>query len=258
MAHGMFKPPLGRRRALGLAAALPTLLATQAGAEWLRDEVVLYADPALRPTFAVLAARFRAAAGIRVRIFCAPARQMLALLAHGTQDDLLITETAPLAEAKAAGLVGPARTLWRNRLVLAAAGPAAPPLPLDPSRLHAALAGGRLAAPDPSDASPLDGPALLRQLGLTDLPLLGAADTEDAAAALKRGEAAAALCHASQVAADPGLRVLMRIPDAAYDPIDYAIALSHHAWSRNQERLTAWLTHEAAPMMQPLGLEVLA
>jgi hypothetical protein len=88
--------------------------------------------------------------------------------------------------------------------------------------------------------------------------LLGAADTEDAVATLQRGEVALALCHTSQVVGAPDLRVAMRVPDDAYDPIEYAAALSHAAWSRYQDPFMAWLAADAARAAPALGLEVLA
>lgn len=252
---------VGRRGVMGAAGAL-TLLPAIARAEWLRDEIVVYADPALRPVMAALGAQFRTARGIRVRTFCAAPGQMLGLLAHGTQDDVLITQTGPMTEAAKRGLIsGAPRTLWRNRLVFAARGDGPRDAAFDAGALAAALADGRLALPDPSDACTIDGPALLTKLNATDKltgRVLGAADTEDAVATLQRGEAALALCHASQVATAPGLRVAMRVPDDAYAPIDYAAALSHAAWSRYQDPFMAWLATDAAHAVPALGLEVLA
>lgn len=223
-----------------------------ARAEWLRDEIVVYAEPPLRGVLAAMAAGFRAA---RVRTFCAAPGQMLALLAHNTQDDILIAQSAAMAQAAASSLTtAPGHALWRNRLVFAAAGAGPAPADFTP----AALAGARLALPDPSDASTVDGPGLLKTLNAAAAGTLGAFNTEDAVAALKRGDASLALCHASEVAADPALRLAMRVPDAAYAPITYAAALSAHAWSRYQDPFLAYLAGPAAATARGLGLEVLA
>jgi hypothetical protein len=163
--------------------------------------------------------------------------------------------------AAQAGLVsGPRARLWRNRLVFAArgAGPAA--RDFDVAALTGAVGSGRLAVPDPTDASTIDGPALLHRLGVGDAlanRVLGAADSEDAVATLRRGEASVALCHASEVGADPGLRVLMRIPDDSSGPIIYEAALSHAAWSRYNAPFMAFLSAGAAPEAARHGLEVL-
>ncbi len=244
--------------AAGLLAALPSV----SRAEWLRDEIVVYADPALRPPLAALAATFRASTGVRVRIFCAQPAQMVGLLAHGTQDDILITQQAAMAQAAQTGLLsGAPKKLWRNRLVFAAAAPGPTAAAFDGPALLTALAGGKLALPDPSDASTVDGPALLARLGVAaglSGKTLGAADSEDAVATLKRGEAAVALCHSSETITDPSLRVLMPVPDDAYDPIIYDIALSAHAWSRYQDKFIAAVTGDATHAATFLGLEILA
>jgi ABC-type molybdate transport system substrate-binding protein len=252
---------IGRRGILGAAGAL-ALLPGGARAEWLRDEIVAYADPELRPVMSALGARFRATRGVRVRTFCAAPGQMLGLLAHGTQDDVLITQTGPMAEAAQRALVqGSPRKLWRNRLVFAARGDGAREAVFDAGGLAASLGEGRLALPDASDACTVDGPALLIKLTLGEKlsgRVLGVADTEDAVATLRRGEAVLALCHASEVAGAPDLRVAMPVPDDAYDPIEYAAALSHGGWSRYQDPFLAWLAADAMRAVPQLGLEALA
>jgi len=244
---------LTRRAALLAPCVLAPCLAH---AEWLRDDIVVYAEPPLRPVIAAMAAGFGRS---RVRIFCAAPGQMLALLGHGTQDDILIAQSGAMNRAVIAGLTtAPGRKLWRNRLVFAAAAPGPPGTDFNPAALRAALAGGRLALPDPSDATTIDGPALLQNLHVTGTRTLGAFSTADAVGALKRGEATLALCHISEAATDPTLRVAMRVPDAAYDPITYAAALSAKAWSRYQEPFLAYLAGPAADTARSLGLELLA
>jgi len=249
---------IGRRRVM-LAAAMLGATPLAARSEWLRDEVVVYADPPLRRVVGAIGARFVQAQ--RVRCFCAAPLQMVALLAHGTQDDVLVTQSAAMAAAAQGGLVsGPRARLWRNRLVFAASGAGPAARDFDAAALRAAVGGGRLALPDPSDASTVDGPALLHRLGVADglaARVLGAADSEDAVASLQRGEAAVALCHASEVAGDPGMRVLMRVPDDAYAPIIYEAALSRAAWSRYNAPFMAFLAARTAPEATRHGLEVL-
>ncbi len=250
---------MARRQILRAAGALAALPAA-ARAEWLRDEVVVYADPALRPVMDALGPHFTQAQ--RVRCFCAPPAQMVALLAHNTQDDVLLTEAAAIAEAQQSGLVmSPTPRLWRNRLVFAVTGAGAAAIDFNAAALMAACAGGKLAVPDATDACPIDGPALLQKLGVAEKlagRTLGAADTDDALATLLRGEAAVALCHATQAAANPEIRILMRIPDDAYAAIFYQAALSHAAWSRYNAQFMEFLTKASAPLARRFGLEVLA
>jgi hypothetical protein len=50
----------------------------------------------------------------------------------------------------------------------------------------------------------------------------------------------------------------MPVPDDAYDPIEYAAALSHGGWSRYQDPFLAWLAADAMRAVPQLGLEALA
>jgi len=251
-------PPALARRSFVASIGICAFALKPARAEWLRDEIVVYADPALRPVLAALNAQFRSASGIRARCFCAPPGQMLGLLAHKTQDDVLITQAPFIADAASRGLTrGNATPLWRNHLVFAARGAAAPPVAFDAAH----FADGKLALPDMSDASTIDGPALLAQIdpaGKIKNPILGAADTQDAVAMVRRGEADSALCHISEVSNDPDIAAVFTISQDEYKPIEYQAALSIDAWSRYQDTYLTWLRTEAAPAARGFGLEVLS
>ncbi len=244
---------LPSRRAL-LAMALSAPLAAHAE-PWLRNEVVVYADPTLKPLLRTIAGRFSPG---RVLTFTAPPRQSVALLAHDTQDDVLITLASVMAEAEAAGLVAQgARGLWRNRLVFAASG-AGPTRDFDPAALAALLAGGQLAVPDPTPASSFDGSAVLAGLKLPAAlaaRVTGAANSVDAAFQVTHGEARLALCYATDVA--PGLYAAMRVPEAACPDLTYAVALSRKAWSRHQGAFLDFLRGETcATLARRAGLEI--
>jgi len=234
------------------AAAWPR----RASAEWLRDEVVVYADPALRPVLGAIAARYPAT----LRVFCAAPAQMLGLLAHGTQDDVLISETRFVVQAQGAGLAAPGvHLLWRNQLALAGRGPVSDTAPFSAAGLLAALGNGKLAVPDPRPSANLDGMAVLDRLGLTAAlagRIQGAASTTDALGMLHTGDAVMALCHVTEIMADSGVHIAMRVPQTAYDPIEYAAVLTKTAWSRHQAGLIAALPQ--APEAGRFGLEALA
>ena len=234
------------------AAAWPL----RAGAEWLRDEVVVYADPALRPVLGAIAARYPAT----LRVFCAAPVQMLGLLAHGTQDDVLISETRFVVQAQGAGLAAPGvHRLWRNQLALAGRGPGTGTAPFSGAGLAAALGDGKLAVPDPGPAASVDGMAVLDRLGLTAAlagRIQGAASTTDALGMLHTGDAVMALCHVTEIMADSRVHMAMRVPQTAYDPIEYVAVLTKAAWSRHQDGLIAALPQ--APEAGRFGLETLA
>ncbi len=238
-----------------MLGALAAFAASPAWAEWLRDGIVIYAEPALVAPLAVLNADFRTRHAGTPRVFAAPPTQMLGLLAHGTQADILITQTGFMDRAVAGGLVAPApRVLWRNRLVLAARRGAFAPAPFSAAALRGALGGGVLAVPDATAASTVDGPALLAALGV-QARVQGVADTADGLAMVRAGTAAMAVCHASEIAGDTGFSRVMALPDAAYPAIVYQAALTKSAWSRNQMALLDDFGGYDAGRLQAIGLE---
>ena len=218
---------------------------------------MVYGDPALRQTLTGLGSAFQHTHPGNPRIFAAPPAQMLGLLAHGTQADMLVTTTAFMDRAVQSGLVADARrTLWRNRLVIAGReGLAAQPF--SPAALDGVLAGGVLAAPDDTDASDVDGVAIMSRLA-PGVHLQGTANTSDALDMVRAGTARLALCHQTELANDPSLARIMAVPDDAYTPIIYQAALTRTAWSRNQMALLDFLAGDAAPRARELGLEVMA
>ena len=242
----------------GGIGALAAFDASPAWAEWLRDGIVIYAEPALQPPLAALNARFMRQHPGTPQVFTAPPTQMLSLLAHGTQADILITQTGFMDRALAAGLVAPApHTLWRNRLVLAAKAGTAAPQTFSPDAVRALLGGGALAVPDATQASTVDGPALVAALGLSE-HVQGAVDTADALAMVRAGAAALAVCHASEIAGNGAFAQIMALPESAYPAIIYQAALTKSAWSRNQMALLDYFGgHDPAPVKQ-LGLEYAA
>jgi hypothetical protein len=255
------------RRALVLAPGVLAALAPAAArAEWLRDGIVVYAEPALRPVLSALSSAYRRAHPGLPALFTAPPGQMLGLLAHGTQADILITQTGFMDRAVAGGLVADARrTLWRNRLVIAGRGDASGggrgdasgTAPFSAAGLLAALNGGVLAVPDATDASAVDGPALVRALGV-NARIQGTASTGDALDMVRQGTAALAVCHRTELMAARGVVPVMTLPDASYPQIVYQAALTKTAWSRFQDDLLAYLAGPAAPAARDAGLEVVA
>jgi molybdate transport system substrate-binding protein len=250
---------LARRRFLlapfGVAVAAAS---GPARAEWLRDGIVIYADPELRPVLTELDAQYQRSNPGSPTVFSAPPGQLLGLLAHDTQNDVLLTQSAFMDRAVAQKLVQDVRhTLWRNRLVVAGRAGAATLGDFRADALKAALKGGVLAVPDASDASAVDGPALLEKLGLS-VRVQGAVSTGDGLDMLRGGHVALAVCHATELTADPGLVRVMALPDEAYPPIVYQAALTAKAWSRYQSPWLAYLSGGAAALARQSGLEVLA
>ena len=250
---------------LAMLAAMPR--AARADTPWLHDPVVVYADHALRPALDSLGTQFAQLHGAPVKIFAAAPTQSIGLLEHATQCDVLITLTPAMDQAAAGAVLGDARsTLWRTRLVFAslaprpsAALPDGPPAgSFSPETLRDAVGAGKLAVTDPTHSATFNGWQVLDRAGLTGIlkdHVQGALNTEQAAGMLRTGDATVALLHATEAAAIPGLRVLMTVPDTAYSPITYDMALTKTAWSRHQAALMSWLAGLPDGRLHELGLE---
>lgn len=249
-------------RLAAMAAAMPMLARAARADEWLHDQVVVYADHALRPVLTRFGGDIAREHGVKLRLFTASPGQSIGLLAHNTQGDLLLTLTGFMDRAAEAGVIGAGRKkLWRNSLVFAARGQGGAAAPADPASLEAALAGGRLAVTDPTTAATFDGFAVLDKLGVRDklgARVQGAANTPDALGMLRDGAVALALVHASEAMGSPEFRVALTVPATAHEPIEYEVALAKKAWSRNQDKFIAWLGAEGATIARAHGLEVLA
>ena len=119
-----------------------------------------------------------------------------------------------------------------NRLVLIAPADRVPALRIAPGfALAAALgAGGRLAVADPANVpAGRYGKAALTALGVWDSVANRIAPTDNVRAALAfvaRGEAPLGIVYASDVVAEPGVRVVDTFPGNTHPPIRYPAALT--------------------------------
>lgn len=232
-------------------------VAKSRAAPWLRKYVVVYCDPTLKPVLRAAAAGF----GAPVILFAAPPALSIGLLAHGTQDDLLITTPAMAAQAASAGVLagGDTPPRWRNHLVLAGLrGQGGRLAGLDAAAVLARLGDGRFALSDASPAATIDGPAVIDALGLTGA-LAGrtvpAVDTGEVGPLLRSGAARIGLCHRTDVRADDGIEEIAALPDASYPPIAYCVRRTRHAWSMNMDAFETYLASpDGAARLGRLGL----
>jgi molybdate transport system substrate-binding protein len=121
-----------------------------------------------------------------------------------------------------------------NRLVLIAPKDRVPALKISPGfALAAALAGGRLAVADPVNVpAGRYGKAALTALGAWGSVAARLAPADNVRAALAfvaRGEAPLGIVYASDVVADPGVRVVDTFPANSHPPIRYPAALTVRA-----------------------------
>ena len=226
-------------------------------------DVGLYCDPTLAPAMRQLGTLFQARTQVPVAVFSAPPMQMLALIEHDAQDDVLMTLADAMDDAVRHKLVKPETRFdgWRNRLVFAArAGDVSSVPTIDPDSLTHLLGSGRIAVTDPTVAAAFDGPAVLDRLGLTPTvsgKVVGAANTGDVAFLVKSGAARLGLLYLTDVRATPALAVTATL-DPSVASLTYSSAITKKAKSPNSQAFLNFLrTPAAAQLLRAQGLEIL-
>jgi molybdate transport system substrate-binding protein len=230
------------RRALPLLA----LAAATASARADTVDLAVTCDTTLAPALRKVAAAYKARAGVRVFVFATGPGLILPQLVREIQNDIVITQTTILDQAVQAGVVASAvRAQWRNPLVIAGIAGAAPN-------------DATFAAPDPSPASDIDGPALLARLHINAKRTLGAVDTDEVAFLLTTGAAQTGLLHMTDVRTDERLAVIRQVPAEAQPPLLYAASVTRLAGRSNPEGFVAFLgAQEATTILTAAGLETL-
>ncbi len=202
-------------------------------------------DTTLAPALRNIGAAYRARSGVRVYVFPTGPGLILPQLLRDIQNDIVVTQVSILVQAAQVGIVASANAagLWRNPLVIAG--------------LHGTSAiDQNFAAPDPSPASDIAGPAILARLGLKPARVLGAVDTDEVTFLLNTGAAQAGLLHMTDVRADQRLDVIRPLPQDI-PPIVYGASVTRLASRPNPEGFVAFLaTPEATTMLTECGLEM--
>jgi molybdate transport system substrate-binding protein len=212
-------------------------------------DVVVFCEPTLQRAMTGIAALWRSESGVKARIFTAPTTALLlAEIAHHARDDVVIGEgDANAAAAENQQLIKPdsLHPLGRNHLVIAAlSGSAAA---ADGGDSLAAIAGkDPVAIVDPWAAvAGADSKRALQSLGLWEKvsdKSIGVVGTADAAFLLSQGKARLAIIYAIDVAANPALTIVERLPASSYPPVVYWVAEATHALSPNAAKFIAFLT----------------
>jgi molybdate transport system substrate-binding protein len=241
---------LKRRGLLLTLPAVPLVaLATPARAE--TTDLILNCDPALAAPMAAAAQLFAKTSGVLVKIFPTPPGLILPQIARHIQNDMVITRSSAIADAVAAATIAadaPRGGQWRNRLVIARRAGAT-----------GSVITGRIAAPDATPGSGMDGPAILRQLKLGQGGIWGVIDTDEVAYLVLRGQVDVGLLHMTDMRANPGLEVIATVPDSAAPPILYSIAVTKLSRRPHPEAFIAsLLAPDGAAVLQTAGLEVVA
>jgi molybdate transport system substrate-binding protein len=227
--------------------ALPLLALAAISAPALADTVDLSVscDTALAPALRKAAAAYRAQSSVRVFVFPTGPGLILPQLVRDIQNDIVVTQTAILDQAVQAGVVAAAvGAQWRNPLVIAGL------------QGQSALTG-TFAAPDPTPASDIDGPAILARLDIKPAGTLGAVDTDEVAFLLTTGAAQAGVLHMTDVRANARLAVIRPVPADVHAPLLYAASVTRLARRPNPDGFVAFLaTKDATDVLTAAGLEI--
>jgi molybdate transport system substrate-binding protein len=253
-----------RRAYVGWLLMLVALLAAApAHADYpVAPDVVVFCEPTLQHAVSNVGALWRAESGVKIRVFTPPTTPLLlAEIAHHARDDVVIGEgNANATAAKTEQLIRPdsLHLLGRNHLVIAAGSAAA----ADAGDSLAMIASKKtIAIVDPwAAAAGADSKQVLESLGLwqkVSAKSIGVAGTADAAFLLSRGKARLAIVYATDVAADPTLTVVEKLPASSSPPVVYWVAETTHALSPNAAKFIAFLSSATAcDRLQADGLEV--
>lgn len=234
--------PIAVPKAIPLAA-LP-LAALAATAIAATTDLVVHCDPPLAGPLRAVAAAFKRASGVDIRIFPTAPNGIPAQIEREIQNDMVMTQPAVLDRLRAAGHLSdlPASAPWRNRLVIAA------------------VRGGQrkpfdqaiCAAPDPGWGGGPDGPALLAALPQKPGRVLGTFSTEEARDLLAAGEADYALIHRTELTSS------LEIPPSP-GQVGERLAIAAVTRSTRRPNPDAFLrflaTAEAMAILKEAGLE---
>jgi molybdate transport system substrate-binding protein len=249
---------------------LPVLLLAAAPAQAdypVAPDVVVFCEPTLQHALADLGALWRAKSGVKARIFTAPTTALLlAEIARGARDDVVIGEgknNASLATQQHLIKVTSLRRLWRNQLVVArlAGGPDEAGTDSGSPKLTAIAGKEPIAIVDSSAATAgADSEQALQSLGLwqkVSTKSIGVVGTADALFLLTERKVTLALVYATDVAADPAVATVERLPLASYPPTVYWVAETAHALSPNAAKFIDFLqTPEGRQRISADGLEI--
>jgi molybdate transport system substrate-binding protein len=243
-----------RRACLGWLLLVTSLAATPAHADYpVAPDVVVFCEPTLQHAVSNVGALWRSESGVKIRVFTPPTtRLLLAEIERQVRDDVVIGEgDANATAAKTQQLIRPdsLHPLGPNHLVIAAVSGSA--AAADGGDGLATIAGKEtIAIVDPwVAAAGADSELAFQSLGLwqkLSAKSLGVVGTADAAFLLSQGKARLAIIYTTDVAADPTLTVVERLPASSYPPVVYWVAETAHALSPNAPKFIAFLTSATA------------
>jgi molybdate transport system substrate-binding protein len=222
------------RRHLGLGALFGAIaLAGVAALPAQARDLVVYGEPTLKPVLMTLGALWHARGNSRVHVFVAPTDLSFEQIARETRCDVIFALAGPATDAAQERELFDADSkldAFRNSLVLVGR-EAVPGNAID---VRAIIAGRRLAIANPDrDIAGSYGFAALRAAGValdpTGKDVLVAENAAGVVQMLADRRADVGIVYATDAAASPEFKVLVRIASTAHPPIAYVAAQAAHA-----------------------------
>jgi molybdate transport system substrate-binding protein len=256
---------LARLKPLVLAAVLATATISLPPSA-LADDLLVFAAASLKNALDDANAAYRKEGGAKVLASYAASGPLAKQLENGAPADLFIAADLDWMDyAQSKGLIKTETrvNLLGNRLVLVAPAGSAAKVEIGPDvQLGALLGNGRIAIGDPQSVpAGKYAQAALEKLGAWNQVKDKAAKAESVRAALalvSRGEAPLGIVYETDVAADPGVRIVGIFPEDSYPPIIYPIAVTAITKNAEAGKYLAWLhSAAAAPLFEKQGFRVL-
>ncbi len=230
------------------------------------DDLLVFAAASLKNALDDADAAYQKQGGSKVTVSYAASGPLAKQLENGAPADLFIAADLDWMDyARSKGLIK-AETrlnLLGNRLVLVASANSVAKVEIGPNfQLGALLGDGRIAIGDPhSVPAGKYAQAALEKLGAWDQIKDKAAKAESVRAALalvSRGEAPLGIVYETDVAADPGAKIVGVFPEDSHPPIIYPIAVTAITKNAEAGQSLAWLhSAVAAPFFEKQGFRVL-
>jgi molybdenum ABC transporter molybdate-binding protein len=245
------------RRSFVLAGTTgAALLAPRPSAAAAARDLVIYAEPTLRPVIRTLGQLWRSKSGVRVNAFVARSELHFAQIERGARCDLIFALTGDsLDEATDNKLVKSSASVFRNSLVLASHD-----MPTGPSTdVPLLLAGKRLAIADPErDVAGSSGVTALQAAGVVVDPEGGAVAVAESSAGVLRMLSDKVAQFGVVFLSDAAPRMefkAMSLDPASHPEIEYAVGEAVNAQSDTRPFVEFLKTDEATSAIKAAGLQ---
>jgi molybdate transport system substrate-binding protein len=239
--------------AVGFAAGLAPLAASSAEAR----DLVVYAEPTLKPVLRTIGQLWRAKSGVRVNVFVARSELSFGQIERGARCDVIVALAGDsMEDAQSDKLVKPGTTtpVFRNSLVLVGREGRTG------GDIASVVAGRKLAIADPErDVAGSFGLAALEKAGVKIDPESAAVAVAESSGGVMRllgdRQAELGIVYATDAAGRTALKLVLPLPAASHPAIEYVAAEAVNAQSDTREFLAFLKSDEARRAITAAGLQ---